>query len=126
MGCISPVFDLFCYFRAHFPDVEGNGEEGKVHRDLVFSEVAEAAVCHVELHLPEDGLGFDASPAPVFESFFRCQQFPSLPFVSIQSVVDLDCSSVSFGFVAQAPQRAALTVLRAVACALAPVTACGL
>ncbi len=88
--------------------------------------MAEAAVCHVELHLPEDGFGFDASPAPVFESFFRCQQFPSLPFVSIQSVVDLDCSSVSFGFVAQAPQWALLTVLRAVACAFAPVTACGL
>ena len=68
MGCIFPVFGLFRYLRAHFPDVEGNGEEGKVHRNLVFSKVAEAAAYHVELHLTEDGLGFDAPSAPVFES----------------------------------------------------------
>ena len=100
MGCISPVFVLLHYLRAHFPDVEGYGEEGKVHCELVFPEVTEAAVCHVELHLSEDGFRFDASSAPVSESFFRCQQFPCLPFVFIESVVDLDCSSVTSGLVA--------------------------
>ena len=73
MGCVSPVFGLIRYFGAHFLDVESNGEEGKVHCDLVFSEVTEAAVCHVELHLPEDGLRLDASPASVSESILRCQ-----------------------------------------------------
>ena len=70
MRCIFPVFGLFRYLSAHFLDVEGNGEEGKVHRDLVFAEVSEAAVCHVELHLSEDGFGFDTSSSPVSESFF--------------------------------------------------------
>ncbi len=31
IGRISPVFGLFRYLRAHFLDVEGYGEEGKVH-----------------------------------------------------------------------------------------------
>ena len=66
MGCISPVFGLFRYLRAHFLDVEGYGEEGKVHCDLVFAEVAEAAVCHVELHLTKDGFRLDASSSAVF------------------------------------------------------------
>ena len=73
MGRIFPVFGLFRYFRTHFLYIEGNGEEGKVHRDLVFAEVPEAAVCHVGLHLSEDGFGFYASSSAVFESFFRCQ-----------------------------------------------------
>ena len=57
MGCVSPVIGLLCYFSAHFLDVEGNGEEGKVHSDVVLAEVTETAVCHVELHLTEYGLG---------------------------------------------------------------------
>ena len=126
MGRISPVFGLFCYFRAHFLDIEGNGEEGKVHCDLVFAEVAEAAVCHVELHLTEDGFRLDASSSPVFQSLFRCQQFTCFPFVLVESVIYLDCASVAPGLVAQTPQRAASAVLSAVACAFAAVAACGL
>ena len=42
-------FGLLRYLRAH-----GYGEEGKVHCDLVFAEVTEAAVCHIELHLSGD------------------------------------------------------------------------
>ena len=125
-GAIFTVFGLLHYLRAHFLDVEGYGEEGKVHCDLVFAEVPEAAVCHIELHLSEDGFRFDASSAPVLESFFRCKKFPCLSFVFIESVIDFDCSSVASGLVAQAPQRAALTVLRPVACAFTPVAACGL
>ena len=73
MGRISPVFGLFRYFRTHFLYIEGNGEEGKVHRDLVFAEVPEAAVCHVELHLSEDGFRLNASSTSVFEPILRCQ-----------------------------------------------------
>ena len=56
MGRISSVSGGFCDFCGHFLDVEGDGEEGKVHGDLVFAEVAEAFVVHVALHLPEHGL----------------------------------------------------------------------
>ena len=56
MGRISSVSGGFCDFCGHFLDVEGDGEEGKVHGDLVFAEVAEAFVVHVVLHLPEHGL----------------------------------------------------------------------
>ena len=61
MGCISAVSGGFCHFCGHFLDVEGDGEEGKVHSDLVFAEVAEALVMHVVLHLPEHGLRFYGS-----------------------------------------------------------------
>ena len=70
MGRIFPVFGLFRYFRTHFLYIEGNGEEGKVHRDLVFAEVPEAAVCHVGLHLSEDGFRFNAPPPPFLDPFF--------------------------------------------------------
>ena len=56
MGRISSVSGGFCDYCSHFLDVEGDGEEGKVHGDLVFAEVAEALVMHVVLHLPEHGL----------------------------------------------------------------------
>ena len=90
MGRIFPVYGLFRYFRAHFLDVEGNGEEGKVHCDLVFAEVTEAAVCHIELHLSEDCLRFDTSSPSVFESFLRGQQFACLSFIFVESMVYLD------------------------------------
>ena len=60
-GAYFPVFGLFRYFLAHFLDIEGYGEECKVHCDLVFAKVTEAAVCHVELHLSEDCFRFDTS-----------------------------------------------------------------
>ena len=56
MGRIPSVSGGFCHYSGHFLDVEGDGEEGKVHGDLVFAEVAEALVLHVVLHLPEHGL----------------------------------------------------------------------
>ena len=57
MGRISAVLGVFRPFCGPFLDVECDGEEGKVHGDLVFAEVAEALVLHVVLHLPEHGLG---------------------------------------------------------------------
>ena len=88
--------------------------------------MAEAAVCHVELHLSEDGFGLYASSSAVFESGFRCQQLPGFTLVLVQAVVDLDYTPVSFGLVAHTSQRTALAVLRAVTCVFAAVAACGL
>ena len=62
--------------------------------------MAEAAVCHVELHLSEDGFGLYASSSAVFESGFRRQQFSGFTLVPVQAVVDLDYTPVSFGLVA--------------------------
>ena len=62
-------FASFCHFCSHFPDVEGHGEEGKVHCDLVLAEVAEALVPHVVFHLSEDGLWFYRTFGAVFKSF---------------------------------------------------------
>ena len=45
MECVSPVFSRFCCFGHIY--IKGNDEEGKVHGDLVFAEVAEAAVMPV-------------------------------------------------------------------------------
>ncbi len=70
MGCFSPVFGLFSHLRAHFLYVEGYGKEGKVHCDLVFAEVTEAAVRHIEFHLAEDGLRFNASSPAMFDAIF--------------------------------------------------------
>ena len=54
---ISAIAGGFCCFCRPFLYVEGDGEEGEVHCDLVFAEVSESPVCHVEFHLPEHGLG---------------------------------------------------------------------
>ena len=124
MRCISPVFGLSGYLGAHFLDVEGNGEEGKVHGDLVFAEVSEAAVCHVELHLPEDRFRLYTSSPPVSESFFGCEQLPGFAFVFVQSVVYLDCASVAFGLITETSQRTAFAVPGAVTCVLTSVATC--
>ena len=80
LGVVSPIIGWFHYYSGHFLDVKGNGEEGKVHRDLVFAEVTEASVVHIVFHLAENGLGLYASSTPVFASFFGCESFGSLSF----------------------------------------------
>ena len=96
VGCISAIFGFFGYLRAHFLEVEGDGEEGEVHRDLVFAEVAEAPVCHICFHLPENGLWFDASSAAVLDAFFGCEHLVGLFLVMVQPVVDLDGTAAGF------------------------------
>lgn len=66
---VSRHIPLFSYFCGHFLNVESNGEEGKVHGDLVFAEVAEPFVLHVVFHLPEDGLRLYRAFGPVFQAF---------------------------------------------------------
>ena len=61
-------FAPFRHFCSHFLDVEGHGEEGKIHCDLVFAEVAESLVLHVVLYLPENRLWFYRAFRPMFES----------------------------------------------------------
>lgn len=63
------LYPLFAELSAHFLDVEGYGKEGKVHRDLVFPEVVETSICHIVLHLPEDGFGLNAPPSSQPDTF---------------------------------------------------------
>ena len=62
---------LFSGFSGHFLDIKGNGEESKVHGDLVLAEVSEAFVVHVVLYLSEDRLRFYGTFGAVLKSFFR-------------------------------------------------------
>ena len=50
----------FCH---HFLYVEGNGKEGKVHIDLVYTGMAKTMVRHVVFHLSEYRFRLDTSPA---------------------------------------------------------------
>lgn len=102
IGSISVVFYGFGYDGGHFLDVEGDCEEGKVHSDLVFAEVSEAAVCHIKLHLPEYGFRFNASSASMLEPFFGREPLPGFPLVFVQPMIDLDYSSVVFSFITRA------------------------
>ncbi len=61
---------MYSHLRANLLSVEGYGEEGRVHCDLVFAEVTEAAVRHIEFHLAEDGLRFNASSPAMFDAIF--------------------------------------------------------
>ena len=130
IGCISAVSGGFCHFCGHFLDVEGDGEECKVHGDLVFAEVPEALVVHVVLHLPEHGLGLYGSLGAVFEPFLGVEVFPCPLLVGDEPVADLDLSVTSFLPVTLRPQRAAMAALCAVGghlddvAALSPVVAC--
>ena len=91
-----PIFKCFCYLRAHLFNVEGYGEEGKVHCNFVFAEVSKAFVLHILFHLSEHGFGFDASSPSVFDAFFGCEPFGGFVFVVLESMVYFDYSSVSF------------------------------
>ena len=122
----QPRYLPFEHLCAQFLDVEDHGEECKVHGDLVFSEVPEAAVCHIGLHLSENGFGFNVPLPSVLDSFFWSEPFLCLSFVFVQSVVDLNDASVRFCLIAEASQRTPLAVLCAVSCAFAAIAACRL
>ena len=70
-GSLYRLFQL----STHFLQIEGNGKEGKVHFDLVFSKMSESFVAVVSLHLPKDGLWFDAPTTSMLYSILRCQPF---------------------------------------------------
>ena len=52
----------FCH---HFLNIKGNGKEGKVHFDLVYTDMAKTTICHVVFNLPENSFRLDASPASI-------------------------------------------------------------
>jgi len=62
----------------------------KVHFDLVKSEVSETFVCHIELHLSEDGFRLYASSSPMPQALFRSKSFSSFSPVFRHPVVDFD------------------------------------
>ena len=99
-GGISSVFRMFCDFPCHFLDVERNGEEGKVHFDLVFSHVAEPLVVHAGLHLSEYGFRFDVPPSSVHEHLLRGKPFGGLALVFPEPVIYLYYSSIHLRLVA--------------------------
>ena len=74
MANTGPLYRLF-QLSTHFLQIEGNGKEGKVHFDLVFSKMSESFVAVVSLHLPKDRLWFDAPTTSMLYSILRCQPF---------------------------------------------------
>lgn len=84
--------------------------------------MAEAAVCHVELHLPEDRLGFYAPLPPVPSALFGDEPLLGLLPVPPEPMVDLDNVSVAIRFAAAA-QRASAAVLRPIPRQLRDVSA---
>ena len=93
---VSSVIGLFCYFPTHFLQVEGDGEESKVHGDLVFAEVTEPFITHIVFHLAENGFGFDTSSASVFQPFFGGKEFTGLFLILVEPVIDFECPCVCF------------------------------
>ena len=78
MGQISPQIrekTSLSHFCHHFLYIKGNGKEGKVHFDLVFSKMSESFVAVISLHLPKDRLWFDAPTTSMLYSILRCQPF---------------------------------------------------
>lgn len=118
-------YSSFCKFCTQFFNVEGYGEEGKVHCNLVFSKMSETAVCHVVFHLSEDCHGFYAPPSPVFDSFFVSQSFTCPPFVFIQPVINFD-DTISRRFKATSAQRTSFASLSLIADTFGNISAFGL
>ena len=67
----QPVHTLFCQFCTHLFYIEGNGQEGKVHEDLVLSKMSETFVVHLVFNLSENGM-----EAYVKYNYFHMEQRP--------------------------------------------------
>ena len=65
-----PIYPLFIHLGTHLFYIEGDGQEGKVHKDLVLSKMTEALVVHVEFYLSKYSFRFYTPPAPMPDSFF--------------------------------------------------------
>ena len=68
MANTGPLYRLF-QLSTHFLQIEGNGKEGKVHFDLVFSKMSESFVSVVGFHLTENSLGLYTSSSSVPDTF---------------------------------------------------------
>ena len=92
----GPLCRLF-RLSTHFLQIEGNGKEGKVHIDLVFTSMAETSVRHVVFHLSKNGFWFYASPAPMSHPRLGGEQLSCSFLVGFQTVVSLNHASVAIG-----------------------------
>ena len=48
----------FCH---HFLNIKGNSKEGKVHFDLVYTDIAKTTICHVVFNLSENSFWLNTS-----------------------------------------------------------------
>src|SRR3712207_8449764 len=62
---LFPYTTLFRSFCTHLFYIEGNGQEGKVHKDLVLSKMSETFVVHIVFYLSEHGFRFYTSLSSV-------------------------------------------------------------
>ena len=72
MGQISPQIrekSSLGHFCHHFLNIKGNGKEGKVHFDLVYTDMAKTTICHIVFNLSENRFWFDASPCSMPKTF---------------------------------------------------------
>ena len=56
----------FCH---HFLNIKGNGKEGKVHFDLVYTDMAKTTIRHIVFNLSENRFWLDASPCSMPKTF---------------------------------------------------------
>ena len=124
-GARNGRFIPFCHLRSHFLDIEGHGEEGKVHGDLVLAEMPESLVLHVVLDLAEDRLWFYGAFRPVPKSSLRGQPLPCPAPVLHQAVVDINLPFSLDPPVAPPAERASLAPPRTVDGAHGHVAAVG-
>ena len=93
MGQISPQIrekSSLGHFCHHFLYIKGNGKEGKVHFDLVYTDMAKTTIRHVVFNLSENRFRLDASPASMPLTFLRGEQLTRLMSVSFQFVVPVN------------------------------------
>ena len=72
--------------------------------------MTESAVLLVEHDLAEDGLRLYRAPAPVVQSLLREKEFPCLPLVTVEPVVDVDGLGPPQHHETSEPERASLSV----------------
>lgn len=73
-----PIHTFFSHFCTHFFYIEG-----KVHEDLILSQMAETFVSHIVFHLSEHGFRLYASLSSVLQPFPGAEQlFGILPVFS--------------------------------------------
>ena len=46
----QPVHTFFCQFCTHLFYIEGNGKEGKVHGEFVYSKMSETFIVHIAMY----------------------------------------------------------------------------
>ncbi len=69
-----PTHTFFSHFCTHLLYIEGNGKEGKVHKDLILPKMAEAFIVHIVFNLSEHGFRFYTSLSSMFHPFLEAEQ----------------------------------------------------